>query len=62
MKRWIWNCQNIPEKYPYYKKQGLKQIFIVKSYYGDVCRSPISINVVNEKYNNTNEKKYSAHV
>ena len=26
------------------------------------CSSPISITVVNEKYNNINEKKYNAHV
>ena len=38
----------------------------VNSYYRKLlfrrCSSPISITVINEKYSDTNEKKYNAHI
>ena len=48
---------------PITKKQRLESVKSCdKDSLSRRCSSPISITVVNEKYNNTNEKKYNAHV
>ena len=48
---------------PIIKSNGWNQNFSNdKKLHSRRCSSPISITVVNEKYNNTNEKKYNAHI
>ena len=53
----------LPRQILYYKKQRLESINSNhKKLLSRSCSSPIWITVVNENYNNTNEKKYKAHV